>query len=107
MDPKVVPLLSDLYRQEWRRFHDFFCPSVKLLSKERIGSAIEATELSVEAIEDLLSVVKISYHTRDYGILKEAIPKLVEGGMKFARLFIPNPKDLSEQDVRSIYEEAY
>jgi len=37
-DPKVVPLLNDLYHQEWRRFHNFFCPSVKLLSKERIGS---------------------------------------------------------------------
>jgi len=37
-DPKVVPLLNDLYRQEWRLFHNFFCPSVKLLSKERIGS---------------------------------------------------------------------
>jgi hypothetical protein len=37
-DPKLVPLLNDLYRQEWRLFHNFFCPSVKLLSKERIGS---------------------------------------------------------------------
>jgi 5S rRNA maturation endonuclease (ribonuclease M5) len=37
-DPKMVPLLNNLYRQEWRLFHNFFCPSVKLLSKERIGS---------------------------------------------------------------------
>ena len=37
-DPTIVPLLNDLYRQEWRLFHNFFCPSVKLLSKERIGS---------------------------------------------------------------------
>jgi hypothetical protein len=37
-DPTVVPLLNNLYRQEWRLFHNFFCPSVKLLSKERIGS---------------------------------------------------------------------
>jgi hypothetical protein len=37
-DPKVIPLLNNLYRQEWRLFHNFFCPSVKLLSKERIGS---------------------------------------------------------------------
>lgn len=34
----VVPLLNDLYRTEWRLFHNFFCPSVKLISKERIGS---------------------------------------------------------------------
>jgi hypothetical protein len=34
----AVPLLNDLYRNEWRYFHNFFCPSVKLISKERIGS---------------------------------------------------------------------
>jgi len=37
-NPQVVPLLNNLYRQEWRLFHNFFCPSVKLLAKERIGS---------------------------------------------------------------------
>jgi alcohol dehydrogenase class IV len=70
-------------------------------------SAMEAAEVSVEAVENLLSIVEISYRLRDYGIPKEAIPKLVEGGMKFARLFAFNPRDLSEQNVRSIYEEAY
>ena len=37
-NPQTVPLLNDLYTQEWRLFHNFFCPSVKLLEKERIGS---------------------------------------------------------------------
>jgi hypothetical protein len=37
-DPNVVPLLNDLYEHEWRLLHNFFCPSMKLLSKERIGS---------------------------------------------------------------------
>ena len=37
-DVRVVPLLNDLYRNEWRLFHNFFCPSVKLISKERVGS---------------------------------------------------------------------
>ena len=37
-DPKVVPLLNNLYALEWRLFHNFFFPSVKLLSKERVGS---------------------------------------------------------------------
>jgi len=34
-DPKGVPVLNDLYRQEWRLFQKFFCP---FLYKERIGS---------------------------------------------------------------------
>jgi hypothetical protein len=37
-NPAVVPLLNDLYSGEWRLFHNFFCPSVKLIAKERIGS---------------------------------------------------------------------
>ena len=36
--PEVATLLNDLYRTEWRWFHNFFCPSVKLISKERVGS---------------------------------------------------------------------
>ena len=37
-NPKVVALMNDLYRNEWRLFHNFFLPSVKLIEKERIGS---------------------------------------------------------------------
>ena len=37
-NPQTVPLLKNLYTQEWRLFHNFFCPSAKLLQKERIGS---------------------------------------------------------------------
>ena len=37
-NPKVVSLLNNLYAKEWRLFHNFFCPSVKLIAKERLGS---------------------------------------------------------------------
>lgn len=37
-NPVVVDILNDLYTMEWRLFHNFFCPSVKLISKERIAS---------------------------------------------------------------------
>lgn len=39
--PEVAPLLNDLYRTEWRQFQNFFCPSFKLKSKERIGGRIK------------------------------------------------------------------
>ena len=35
---QIVPLLNNLYTKEWRLFHNFFCPSVKLVAKERVGS---------------------------------------------------------------------
>jgi hypothetical protein len=37
-NPVIVPLLNKLYTTEWRLFHNFFCPSVKLIAKERIAS---------------------------------------------------------------------
>ncbi len=37
-NPEIVPLLNELYKTEWRLFHNFFCPSVKLIEKKRIAS---------------------------------------------------------------------
>jgi hypothetical protein len=37
-NPNVVSPLNNLYTKEWRLFHNFFCPSVKLVAKKRIGS---------------------------------------------------------------------
>ncbi len=37
-NPGVVAPLNNLSTKEWRLFHNFFCPSVKLIAKERIGS---------------------------------------------------------------------
>lgn len=70
-------------------------------------SELEAAELSTEAVEDLLSAPEVSCRLRDYGISKEAIPVLIEKGIKYTWLFMNNPRDLREQDVRAIYEAAY
>lgn len=37
-NPKIVDLLNDLYKNEWRLYHNFFIPSVKLLEKKRVAS---------------------------------------------------------------------
>jgi hypothetical protein len=36
-NPAVVPLLNALYTQEWTQFHNFFCPSVKLVEKQLVA----------------------------------------------------------------------
>jgi hypothetical protein len=36
--PSVVDLLNELYANEWQAYQNFFCPSVKLLEKKRVGS---------------------------------------------------------------------
>jgi hypothetical protein len=38
--PEIVPLLNELYREEWRQFQNFFCPSFKLESKQRLGGKV-------------------------------------------------------------------
>lgn len=37
-NPKIVDRLNDLYKTEWLLYHNFFIPSVKIISKERIAS---------------------------------------------------------------------
>jgi len=37
---RLVPLMNNLYTNEWRLFHNFFCPSVKLAEKKRIASKV-------------------------------------------------------------------
>ncbi len=37
-DHEMVELINDLYVNEWSLFKNLYCPSMKLISKERIGS---------------------------------------------------------------------
>jgi hypothetical protein len=37
-NPDVVPLLNDLFRNEWRLYHNFFMPSVKLIEKKQVAA---------------------------------------------------------------------
>ncbi len=79
-----------------------------LMGRDTEGYApLEAAELAVEAVEDLLDTVHVSCRIKDYGIPAADLPKLAAGGMKQARLFVANPRDLNEDDVNSIYKEAY
>jgi alcohol dehydrogenase class IV len=70
-------------------------------------SMYEAAEKSVEAVKNLLNALQIPFRLSQYGISRDHLAKLVEGGMKQARLFVPNPRDLTQEDVRRIYEEAF
>lgn len=69
-------------------------------------SPFEAAERSVRAVKRLLAAVNISDRLSDYGVAKEKIPRLVAGAMKQARLFVPNPRNLTEEDVEKIYLKA-
>ncbi len=70
-------------------------------------STYEAAGQSVKAVENLLNAVQIPFRLSAYGVSRDDLPKLVEGGMKQARLFIPNPRDVSREDLKKIYENAF
>jgi alcohol dehydrogenase class IV len=80
----------------------------KLLGHDINGySPLEAGKVAVDAIKELLDAIGVSYHLSDYNIPKADIPKLVDGAMEQSRLFLPNPRDLTEEDVRSLYDDSY
>ena len=66
----------------------------------------QAVDKLVAHIFRLLEIVNIPARLSDYGITKADIPALVEGGMKMSRLFVPNPRNLTEDDVKDIYTKA-
>jgi len=66
----------------------------------------QASEKLVSGIFRLLEIVNIPPRLHDYGVTEADIPSLVEGGMKISRLFVPNPRNLTEDDVKNIYTSA-
>ena len=80
----------------------------ELLGQDTAGlSALEAAPLAVKAVMDLEDAINVSWLLQDYDIDPADIDLLVNGAMQQARLFVPNPRDLDEDDVRSIYREAF
>ncbi|MBA7615747.1 Long-chain-alcohol dehydrogenase 1 [subsurface metagenome] len=69
-------------------------------------SDYQAVERLVLRLHQLLADVGIPDKLSAYGISADDLPKLVAGGMKQSRLFVPNPRDLTEADVEKIYRSA-
>ena len=67
----------------------------------------EAALEGLEAVEDLMGDLNIPRRLRDLDIPREAIPALAEGVMKVTRLLANNPRRLTLEDARRIYEEAW
>lgn len=65
-NPKVVALMNDLYTTEWRLYHNFFLPSVKLIEKKRIASQIvKKHDTPKTPYQRVLEHTMISQETKD------------------------------------------
>ena len=55
-DPRIVPLMNDLYTTEWRLLLNVFMPSVKLIEKRREGSkTIKRHDVPTTPLERVLA----------------------------------------------------
>lgn len=85
-----------------------YAVAAELMGKDVEGlTALEAAEMAVEAVEDVLDSVEVSYQLRDYGAAEEDLAALAEETMEMAAFFESNPRDFNEDDVKAIYYAAY
>lgn len=91
-DPRVVSLMNEFYRSESRLYLNFFLPSVKLVSKERIGSkTVKKHDLPKTPFQRVLESKHVL--TQKKNILKEQFKTLnpftlkKEMEKKLARVF--------------------
>lgn len=61
----------------------------------------------VESLAELCTKVGLQPRLRDVGIPQDSLPMLAEDAMKQARLLVNNPRPLSLEDARAIYEAAW
>jgi alcohol dehydrogenase len=75
---------------------------------ERTGGMTEreAARRAVMSVKDLLRDLGVSWRLTDYGLSMDDLPMLVRGGIEQAAFFAPNPRNLTEDDVRKIYMDA-
>ncbi|MEO0592532.1 MAG: integrase [Myxococcota bacterium] len=61
--PEAVAVLNSIYENEWRLFHNLYCPSVKLIEKRREGSKLIRVH---DAPKTPYQRVMESAHVNDY-----------------------------------------
>ncbi|WP_414472982.1 iron-containing alcohol dehydrogenase [Microvirga sp. M2] len=66
-----------------------------------------SADVFVEAVAGLCARIGLPPRLRDVGIPQEALPMLAEDAMKQTRLLVNNPRPLSLDDARAIYEAAW
>ena len=64
-NPDLVPLVNDLYVNEWSLFNNYFCPTLKLKEKQRINSRyVKKYEPPQTPYQRLLDSVDVSNETK-------------------------------------------
>ncbi|NOQ89494.1 MAG: hypothetical protein GQ549_00955 [Gammaproteobacteria bacterium] len=94
---RLLPLMNDLYSQEWSLYQNHFCPSMKLLEKQRINSKYRKkydkpqTPYHRVMISDQVSKkkkkeLKTVHQSLNPFILKQNIEKKLRGIFKLVKI---------------------
>jgi alcohol dehydrogenase len=67
----------------------------------------QAAEEGLTAIEELMQDLNIPLRLRDLGVPQDALPRLAEGVLKVTRLLANNPRKLTLEDAKAIYQQAW
>ncbi len=80
----------------------------QMLGAETQGFSLQkAAEKGVEVAKTLAADIGIPLHLRDLGVPKEALERLATATMDVTRLLANNPKKLTLDDVRGIWQNAW
>jgi alcohol dehydrogenase class IV len=77
------------------------CPDVSSLDSKVLAEA------GIRFLEGLIADLQLPRSLRELNIPQDAIAGMAEGVMKVTRLLANNPRRLTLEDARKIYEEVY
>lgn len=75
-----------------------------MLPKEQLEAAQDPAETFVEYIFQLCRRLQIPESLRGFGVKPDALDELTENAMQVKRLLLKNPRKLTREEIRSVYE---
>jgi alcohol dehydrogenase class IV len=80
----------------------------EILGEQTKGLApLKGATLGVKAIKQLIQDIGIPYRLRDLGVPREALEGMAVATMDVTRLLANNPKVLTLDDIRGIWQNAW
>ncbi len=91
---KIVSLLNDLYSNEWSLYQNYFCPTMKLIEKQKVNSKYikrydkpktpyERLMNSDDVLEDTKKILENQYKQLNPFVLKKIIEKKLKNIFKY------------------------
>jgi len=84
-----------------------YCLAAKAIGIESVGKT--ESEIAGELItklDNLITILEIDRHLKQYGVVESDIPRLASSVMKITRLLSNNPRTVSLSDAEMLYREA-